>query len=639
MKCFAVAVMGLVSSSLHAMSYGTTSHLAWGEYSAREKSFQMARAAGIEIIRCDFNWPSIVKPDGRVLFERTDRIVADAARHGLKILPIIDYEHPQLCPKPHRDPDAWAKYVRMLAERYGDLVPAFEVWNEPDHKKSFCGEIPNPTNYFVLLERASRELRVAAPKAKIVLGGMAGVDLAYIEELYRLGAKDLFDIMNVHPYTHPLNPEKRLDVDLTKLRKLMAKHGDADKPVWITEIGWPTHEVKFINADVFKRALSIAKPERRNWRAVFLTTDDPPDDRYLKAMADQLLTHESVVEHLSPENAPSRLARDDVDLVIFPLNESYSVEAFPYVVEFVRRGGVLADFGGHPMYYPVGLRKGPDGSSDARKESELARRALRIETTSVWKDPKCPRSAVTYLVAAGSEGNARKGISSVHFLTDGLLSPGDEFVPVCETTTNGLHLVSAGVYKLNSDMKGAVVVGTMRLEGTWPTSGERRQAVMTVRAAGLSLASGIDMFMPYELRAIERDRYDTESHFGLLHNNFSPKPVYVAMMTFITMCPPRSTAVKGKWSERGCIYFSQWRRPSDAKYWMENGDLPAEAGMIWCIGKPEKRLIIFSRSQMRFFDSFGCEIFPVVVDDAYELVLSGEPVYYCGGFVEEVDLQ
>ena len=65
-----------------------------------------------------------------------------------------------------------------------------------------------------------------------------------IEELYKLGAGAYFDIMNVHPYCIPDRPEGHLDRQLEDLRALMAKYGDADKPIWITEIGWPTNERK-----------------------------------------------------------------------------------------------------------------------------------------------------------------------------------------------------------------------------------------------------------------------------------------------------------------------------------------------------------------------------------------------------------
>lgn len=605
-----------------AMTYGTTSQLPWGEYAAREKSFQMARAAGLDTIRCDFNWSSIVSPDGKVYFERTDRIVADAAAYGLKILPILDYEHPQLCPKPHRDPDSWAKFVRLVAERYGEKVPAFEIWNEQDHK-SFCGEPSNPTNYLVILKRASEEIRSSAPKAKVVVGGFAGVPLPYIEELYKLGAKELFDIMNVHPYTHPRQPEGEMDENLRKLRRMMGKYGDSDKPVWITEIGWPTHEARFVHGGILRKGLEIADPQRTNWRAVFLTTGPVPDARYLKAMADQLLPKGATIEHLRPEAAEERLARSDVDLVIFPFNESYSEDAMPAVLGFVRRGGVLAEFGGHPMYYPV--KRDADGvcRQADRKFAEAARRELRIETTSAWKDPSCPREATTYPV-----GDGGKGISTTHFLSGAKLKPGDSFVPLCATTTNGIRLVSAAVYKFGSDMKGAVVAGTMRLDGSWPTSGEARQAALTVRAAALAFVNGVEVFMPYELRAREQDRFDTESHFGLLHNNFVPKPAYAALMNFIFMCPDGSSPLADRNSlSQGC-YAVRWRRPADPVKWLENGAIGGEVGMVWSTRGSVTRTIRLAGSEVRFFDLYGAEIFPARDGERYVVELSESPIYY-----------
>ncbi len=54
--------------------------------------------------------------------------------------------------------------------------------------------------------------------------------LAFIEEVYRLGGKDSFDVMNVHPYSRPRPPEDDLEREITELRTLMARYGDALVP-------------------------------------------------------------------------------------------------------------------------------------------------------------------------------------------------------------------------------------------------------------------------------------------------------------------------------------------------------------------------------------------------------------------------
>ena len=229
----------LAMSPVAVASFGVCSHLTYGEFADREKSLDLMRVAGIGTVRTDFNWEQIQKSDGSWDFSRTDAVVASAKARGITVLPILDYAHGTLCPKPHLDSDTWGGFVRRMAERYGKDCPVFEVWNEENHGKR---DLSNPTNYMIVLRRACEEIRSVAPTSKVALGGTAGIPLDYIEELYKLNGRVLFDIMNIHFYSVPKLPEEYFHVELGKLKDLMSRYGDFGKPIWITEIGWPTSE-------------------------------------------------------------------------------------------------------------------------------------------------------------------------------------------------------------------------------------------------------------------------------------------------------------------------------------------------------------------------------------------------------------
>ena len=86
-----------------ASPYGVCSHLTWGEFSARDRTFSLCRVAGLGTVRCDFTWSMVEKPKGSWDFSRTDVIVADAKAAGVAILPILywdknDYPPPTLIP-------------------------------------------------------------------------------------------------------------------------------------------------------------------------------------------------------------------------------------------------------------------------------------------------------------------------------------------------------------------------------------------------------------------------------------------------------------------------------------------------------------------------------------------------------------
>ena len=62
-----------------------------------------------------------------------------------------------------------------------------------------------------------------------------------IKNIYRNGGKDYFNILNIHPFVDPLNPDeiKRIYAIYNNLEKLKVQYNDKDKKIWFTEIGCP----------------------------------------------------------------------------------------------------------------------------------------------------------------------------------------------------------------------------------------------------------------------------------------------------------------------------------------------------------------------------------------------------------------
>ena len=70
-------------------------------------------------------------------------------------------------------------------------------------------------------------------------------DLVYLERLYRAGAAPYFDVLAVQGYGLWSGPMDRrmhpLVINFGRaqfVRDLMVRHGDADKPIWISEMNW-----------------------------------------------------------------------------------------------------------------------------------------------------------------------------------------------------------------------------------------------------------------------------------------------------------------------------------------------------------------------------------------------------------------
>lgn len=93
---------------------------------------------------------------------------------------------------------------------------------------------------------------------------------------------------------------------------------------------------------------------------------------------------------------------------------------------------------------------------------------------------------------------------------------------------------------------------------------EETQAQRLPRVFLISFACGVDKAFWYKSRSNEISD-DKEKHFGLWHNDFTPKPSYYAYRTLIQMCPNGSSRPKLK--RNGNVYIASWERPDMKKVW------------------------------------------------------------------------
>ena len=596
--------------------YGVAAHLTGSEFAGRKNAFGLMKAMDVGFVRCDFKWKVLEKPKGAWDFGMTDAVVADAQSAGIEVLPVLVYFHPEH-PMPHKDQSPWRQYVRKVVERYARDVSAFEVWNE-QNLGNFCGEKASATNYLPVLKSAYEEIKAVDPTLKVLVGGYGRIPLDYIEELYKLGGGRYFDVMNVHPYTRPFPPEGRadvpsgMDVQLEELRELMAKYGDGEKPIWITEVGCPTHEALFPGGDVLKRGLAAVDSGRKAWRTLYVPTDMEFRASLPAELAKAMLPPGSTVEAVSPKDLPSRLSAGNVDLVLFPFNETYPTDAVKPVRNFVAKGGTLAVLGGFPMRRPMTLgTRGDIWGWNPAADAESDRKALRV----------CVRG--------------RK-------LTDGYLRPGDRLVPLPCGDGKG-PAAGAAMYKFGSDMKGAVVACPALPSGHHGGVDDMQSAKCYARMAGIAMAEGVERFGVYELRSTEKLRTDKECCYGLVRNNFVPKPAYLAYSFFTAMRPGGSVQKNAPWRNGDGVYFPQWRRPSrgtpDPRCESLGCALGRDAGMIWHPWRKFAAAAKFSSGEVRFFDFLGEEIFPEKDGAGYHIEVSDAPVYFAGAELLDLSLK
>lgn len=176
---------------------------------------------GVRWVREEFFYPNTDYDD--VLNDYTD--------YHFKIVALVKADA-------YPDLDAWQNYLEELLNNYGDQIKYWEIWNESNLDLSY-------KQYARLLKKSYKKIKSLNPQAKVIFGGTSGTDTDFIQRVVKLMGKEYFDIVAIHPYrtidsqfiyppgkTYPgLNS---LDVDINNVQAI------TDKPVWITEFGYPT---------------------------------------------------------------------------------------------------------------------------------------------------------------------------------------------------------------------------------------------------------------------------------------------------------------------------------------------------------------------------------------------------------------
>ena len=607
--------------------YGVCAHLTrGGEAQTQVEELELMKRAGLAWARTDFDWSGVQPGPETWNFESLDTVVSNAEKAGVQMLPILGYSVSFASPA-HQHLDPWAKYVRALAERYGTRLPVLEVWNE-ENIPGFW-EDPKADDYLPLLQKTYETVKAVDPRLCVALGGTAGVPLDFIGRLYELGGAKTFDIMNVHPYSHPAVPEESLEKRLGDLRTVMAKHGDAAKPVWITEIGWPTQKQRLAAPGVIKAGLKAAKPDKKgSWRILVL--DDPAlsstDAPSAGLLADEVPPN-ARVQRVTFDALLATIDSYDVDAVILPFNEQFPCDHFDALMAYVRRGGILVECGGMPIWEPV-TRKADGTWEKAKLYGEPFRDPLRIGVEAWWtKKGVIPeKMAVKFVGAAAGAPQPEEGFEAERFLTPNGLKEGDAFIPLLSGKKGDYTGVAAAVYKYNSDLKGAVVACALFERGAQGNT-ETKQAKMVPRANLIALRLGVERVFWYELQAPESDELDPESFFGIVHRDLSPKPAFLAYQTLTAQRPAGSANLDRPWkSADGALYYPQWKRPDGR-----------EAGAVWAYQKPGiYRLTFSSQGGITFTSHTGEPVGTPWNGNACILPLTDAPVYFSGGTLESV---
>jgi len=209
-----------------------------------QKAASLMNRAHVGWVRMDFLWSDIEPKENQFDFAKYDAIVDILNSRGIHILGILNYsaDWASSCGKWNckpKDNKLFVDYAVEVIKRYKGKVKYWEVWNEPD-SVTYWKEQDGLKSYSELLKSVYLAAKKANPDCKILNGGIAN-GLGSINHLYENGAKDYFDILNIHFFESPLHAGSIHAVEnYPKLAyKIMQRNGDGNKKIWITETGCP----------------------------------------------------------------------------------------------------------------------------------------------------------------------------------------------------------------------------------------------------------------------------------------------------------------------------------------------------------------------------------------------------------------
>jgi hypothetical protein len=239
------------------------------------KGIQSAANLGVGWIKQQIDWNSVEYERGKYRWDEIDQVVAEAEKHGLKILfsvaraPGFSRPEPVEEDGPPSDFSIFRDFMHALSTRYQGRVAAYELWNEPNLKREWRGFDLSAARFVELIRAGAEGVRAGDPNAIIISGAPAvtgiddGVDAIddrrFLREMIAAGAGDLVDAIGAHPYGAANPPDERaadaahsrsgynnhpsfffLDT-LEDYRKILIEV-NIDKPLWVTELGWPSIE-------------------------------------------------------------------------------------------------------------------------------------------------------------------------------------------------------------------------------------------------------------------------------------------------------------------------------------------------------------------------------------------------------------
>lgn len=225
--------------------FGMCTHFAHSGKGDCQINLPLIAQTGAEWIRDEMYWGALESQKGQYdVPEKFEKYVDAAISNKINVLLVLNGDNPlygSMPPSTDEAIEAYAQYCSFVAEHFKGRINHFEIWNEYNNE-GFNKNGEPPETYAKMIKAAYTAIKNTNPEAFVVGGCTSRVDLEWLKRVFEAGGHAYMDAVSVHPYCYPESPDYTFIQNLTKVHNLIKEYGE-DKPVWVTEIGYPTHNI------------------------------------------------------------------------------------------------------------------------------------------------------------------------------------------------------------------------------------------------------------------------------------------------------------------------------------------------------------------------------------------------------------
>ena len=230
---------------------GVCTHFAQGK-GIVDANLSMIVQSGATSIRDEASWGGVEREkDKLVLAASHDNYVTRTLAAGLDPLMILDYgnRHYDGGDKPV-SPEAiegFVRYAEFMVRHFRGKIRMYEIWNEWDI--SIGGTKPGTAETYVNLLKAVYPRMKAIDPSLLIMGGAmtsGGIRKGWLDRMLEAGALAACDAVSIHTYNYSgkdrsRTPEAWAEFCAQAEASLRKANQGRDVPLYVTEMGWPTH--------------------------------------------------------------------------------------------------------------------------------------------------------------------------------------------------------------------------------------------------------------------------------------------------------------------------------------------------------------------------------------------------------------